>query len=100
MRYHGEQMIAGAILIGGMEGVYSPSDANSEFHLFKSICKGRPIYPIGSTGGAARLLVEDVVAGRQHIDWNFRHVTMDDLLNPSSYTLLMRNIVEDMVGSP
>lgn len=91
-----EETIAGAILIGGMEGVYSRERQTSEFHLFKMMCSGRPIYPIGSTGGAARLLLDDLISGSQRLDWPFQQVNFENLLHPTSYAVLMRKLVLDM----
>jgi len=87
------------VFIGGMEGVYKPKGIDDEFHLFTSICKNRPVYPIGATGGAARTLLE--MLSKDHgllTSWKSSRVDADTLFRPHSYSVLMRDIVLDIIG--
>lgn len=40
-------------LVGGMEGIFE------EYRLFRKLCPGKPCYPIGQTGGASRLVLQE-----------------------------------------
>lgn len=42
-----------AFFIGGMEGIFE------EYSLFQTICPGKPSYPIGQTGGASKMLLQE-----------------------------------------
>jgi len=85
------------IFIGGMEGVYDPDDKESEFFLFKTICKGRPIYPVGTPGGASQILLSDVMSKPEAMEWKFKRITPEELSKPSPYAALMRKIVLDIM---
>jgi SLOG cluster3 family len=68
-----------AAFIGGMEGI------TSEFALFKEICPGRPVYPLGRPGGEARRLVHEVDSPLH-----------DDLANGAVYPALWRRVLGDL----
>lgn len=114
-----------AVFIGGMEGVYragaearpwdpeawqwakkkgenaiqqflKPWIRESEFSLFRAIRKHCPIYPIGPPGGAAYVLLKNLKAKKEYINWEFKAVELDDLLSPPAYGFLMERIVLDM----
>lgn len=89
--------IAG-IFVGGMEGVYSVSAGESEFSLFKAICKGRPIYPIGAPGGASQLLLNRILRKEEPMDWSFKQITLEELSQPPVYAVLMRKVVLDAIA--
>lgn len=99
MRYNmlETQPIAG-IFIGGMEGVYSEGARASEFALFKEVRKGCPVYPIGGPGGASRILLERLLGDRETMTWKYKVIDIEDLAKPRPYTLLMRNIVSDIIA--
>lgn len=91
------QPIAG-IFIGGMEGIYDVDVGESEFFLFKAICEGRPIYPIGAPGGASQLLLNRVLKGEERMVWRFKQITLEELSKPSAYAVLMRKIALDIIA--
>jgi hypothetical protein len=68
-----------AAFIGGMEGI------TAEFALFKEICPGRPMYPLGRPGGEAQRLVHEV-------DSPLR----DELINSAIYPALWRRVLDDL----
>lgn len=88
--------IAG-VFIGGMEGVYSLGNEGSEFYLFKNICRGRPIYPIGAPGGASLLLLNRLLEHEEPMEWSFKRVALEGLLQPSPYAVLMRQVILDII---
>lgn len=69
---------AGAIFIGGMEGI------THEFEMFQGLFPGRPVYPVGRPGGDARALA----------------ATSDSrvprLLDDDVYPALFRRVVADL----
>ena len=88
--------MAGGIFIGGMEGVYKPGIATSEFALFKEYCAGRPIYPIGAPGGASQILANRLVNEDEALMWKYESVRPRELLSEAVYAPLMHKIVSDM----
>lgn len=55
-----------AIFIGGMEGV------EEEFSMFVKIYPKNPVYPIGSTGGSAKMLLEKhIIQPKEKGKWSF-----------------------------
>jgi hypothetical protein len=66
---------AGGVFIGGMEGV------EEEFRLFRKIHPQKPVFPIASTGAAARILFD-------HYEFQNR-----ELLDNLKYVSLFRNLL-------
>lgn len=86
------------IFIGGMEGVYREGDSRSEFYMFRDICKGRPIYPLGTTGGASEILLQKLAEKKERIGWKWSHVKFEDLARPVAFNTTMRKVVEDIIA--
>lgn len=80
----GAGQIVGAVFIGGMQGVWD------EAILFADLCQGRPMFAIGSTGAAARRLL-DAKHGT-----GGQHCTAHDLNRVPSYPLIARKIIADL----
>jgi hypothetical protein len=79
-----------AIFIGGMEGV------EEEFRLFRGYYPDRPVYCIGSPGGATKYLAEGIALGKTDIGWKYVRVDPEELLSSTIYPALMDAIVSDM----
>lgn len=92
-----ERQPVGGIFIGGMEGVYREGDTKSEFYMFRDICKRRPAYPVGTTGGASEILLQKLRERKERMDWHWNRVTLEELARPVAFSSLMRNIVEDII---
>jgi len=89
--------IAG-VFIGGMDGVYDAKSDSDEFHLFMQICEGKPIYPIGTTGGASRALLTYVWEHQQLLkSWNYSVMKLEELSQPTPYSTLTKKIVLDII---
>jgi len=84
------------ILIGGMEGVYAPGSDLSEFEMFRTMWKGRPVYPIAAAGGASRILWEAMRDGKEEVSWEYRVISPEDLVRPE-FSFLMSRIVDDII---
>lgn len=85
------------IFIGGMEGVYREGDPESEFYMFRNICKGCPAYPIGTTGGASETLLQKLREKKEPMTWQWKRVTLDELAQPLAFNPVMRKVVEDIM---
>lgn len=96
-RMIGTQPVAG-IFIGGMEGVYQAGSDFSEFALFKKLCPGRPIYPVGSAGGASRILLNRILEHEEPLEWRYKQITPEDLRKPTPYSVLMSRVVSDIIA--
>jgi len=86
-----------AILIGGMEGVYDVNSPHSEYTLFTELCAGRPVYPIAATGGAARLLWEALMRGKESMRWSYSSIELNEC-ESRVYPYLMTRIIEDIIA--
>jgi hypothetical protein len=86
------------VFVGGMDGVFDPKGGEDEFHLFRQMCPSKPVYPLGSTGGAARALLDLVSKDEQMAtSWRYSSVSVDELLQPASYSILTRDVVADII---
>ena len=85
------------IFIAGMGGVYKEGVEDSEFHLFRTFCKGRPIYPIGTVGGASQILLERILKHTEPMDWRFPRLRLEDLAEEKVYSVLMKKIALDII---
>jgi hypothetical protein len=93
-----EQKPIAGVFIGGMDGVYTSKSRNDEYHLFAEICDGKPVYPIGKTGGASQALLSYLMANRNLIEkWNYLALKPEELLQPVSYSSLSQKIVLDIL---
>lgn len=86
------------IFIGGMEGVYREGDSRSEFYMFRDICKGRPAYPVGTTGGASAILLQKLAEKKEQIGWKWSRVNFEELARPVAFNTTMRKVVEDIIA--
>lgn len=89
--------IAG-LFIGGMEGVYKAGSDTSEFALFKKFCPGRPIYPIGLTGGASQILLSRILKHEEPLQWRYKLIKTEDLQKPAPFSVLMSKVVSDIIA--
>jgi hypothetical protein len=80
-----------AIFIGGMDGV------ELEWELFTTAYPKTPVFPIGSTGGAAALLLykhwQPLVS---QIDWNGPQPKFDELERELRYRSLFRKLLSNI----
>ncbi len=83
--------IAG-IFIGGMEGI------EDEFKLFTSFFKNRPIYCIGSVGGASKILAERILKNEILLGFEYKEVTREMLLKFNVYPTLVKAMISDSRG--
>ena len=84
--------IAG-IFIGGMEGIIE------EFNLFMEIFPRNPLYPLGSTGGAARQLFERqlITLEKWEFEWHYDLPDLfQELKNSNTYPSLTKKILKDL----
>jgi hypothetical protein len=91
--------IAG-VFVGGMDGVYDIQNHqyNDEFYLFTKYCKGKPLYPIGKTGGASQVLVNHLLRNPQTMDsWQYFDLKPQELAQPMPYSVLTKKIVQDII---
>lgn len=72
----GENMFSVGVFIGGMEGIFD------EYKLFKEKHPGALIIPLASTGGASRILCEEI---------QFEH--KERLINDYAYMVLFRDLL-------
>lgn len=79
-----------AIFIGGMEGI------EEEFGLFTSLFKNRPVYCMGSTGGASRLLAQKIVKNEISLSSEYKKITKEELLTSNIYPTLVNAIFSDL----
>jgi len=96
---HGEEIGSkpiAAILIGGMEGVYDYGSHFSEYFLFQEWCHGSPIYPIAKTGGASRILLNQLQSGHEPMNWEYNTTSLQELHDSSVYSILMRDVAADI----
>lgn len=84
-----------AIFIGGMEGV------EDEFRIFVEMYPKNPVYPIGSTGGAAKKLLEEKIMRPIDLQkwsfvWEYKLGNIPDELKKSRiYPSLVDEIISD-----
>jgi len=84
-----------AIFIGGMEGV------EDEFRIFVEMYPKNHVYPIGSTGGAAKTLLEEKIMRPMEMQkwsfkWKYKLSNIPDELNKSMiYPSLVNEIISD-----
>lgn len=83
--------IAG-IFIGGMEGV------EDEFKLFTSFFENRPVYCIGSVGGASKILAERILKNKILFGFEYKEVTREMLLEFNVYPTLLKAVISDLRG--
>lgn len=92
--------IAG-VFIGGMDGVcdiQNPQNNADEFHLFTKYCTGKPLYPIGSTGGASHALLNHFLEHPQTMaSWKYFVLNPKELAQPIPYSILTKKIVLDII---
>lgn len=85
-----------AIFIGGMEGV------EDEFNLFVKIYPENPVYPIGSTGGATKILLEQkIIQPMKCQEWSFKwKYRFPEIINELNklkiYPSLANKIISDL----
>lgn len=77
-----------AFFIGGMNGI------EEEWELFRAKYPTTPVYPIGSTAGAAaRLLKHSFSQASQTILWNHGHPNVKELEDELRYSRLFRSLL-------
>jgi hypothetical protein len=79
-----------AVFIGGMDGV------EAEWKLFRQHYPQTPVFPIGSTGGAAALLQGPWQQAQGSISWNGKTPDPADLLNELRYRSLFRKLLRNI----
>ncbi|MBI1972239.1 MAG: hypothetical protein HYS53_02970 [Candidatus Aenigmarchaeota archaeon] len=84
------------ILIGGDEEVFKEGDDFCDATLFRSFCEGRPLYPLGATGGATETFLDRVLEGSEELGWSYKTLETADLRRPN-YPVLMHRIIRDIV---
>ena len=88
-----------AIFIGGMEGV------EEEFRMFTEKYPKNPVYPIGSAGGAAKILLEEEIMQPMNLNkwvfkWEYKlSEILNDLNKSKIYPSLANKILVDLIGS-
>lgn len=78
------------IFIGGMEGI------EDEFELFTSFLKNRPVYCIGSVGGASEILAERILKNEILLGFEYKEVTREALLKFNVYPTLVKAVISDL----
>jgi hypothetical protein len=90
-----EHNISAGIFIGGMEGI------EREFDLFKEIYPETPIYLIGSSGGATKILFEKYFKDEKEwiFPWNYNiRELKNELYNSKIYPSLANLVMNDIIS--
>jgi len=106
-----EQKPVAGVFVGGMDGVYDNKEYRynvgefslftkycDEFHLFTKYCTGKPIYPIGKTGGTSQTLLNYLLEHPHAMEsWKYFVLKPEELTQHTPYSVLTKKIVLDII---
>lgn len=90
-----EYFISAGVFIGGMEGI------EEEFNLFKEFYPKNPIYLIGSSGGATKILFEKYFKEEKEwiFPWNYNIKELkNELYKSKIYPSLAKLVMKDIIS--
>ena len=95
VRMFKEYFISAGVFIGGMEGI------EKEFNLFKKFYPKNPIYLIGSSGGATKILFEKYFKEEKEwiFPWNYNIKELkNELYKSKIYPSLAKLVMKDIIS--